>query len=241
MVQDIAQKVLRLPPFPFNNNRLLEGLVFYAPLWHERAHLNGAMKSPFLTPDRFHHSATVTGTTLTRLTSGVDAPSFDGDDSISLTNNSIFNFISEDFSILMWIKPSVITDTDYELFNRGVVAAEGYRFFHRNGGTQFWTLNGASQQTLSSLGMVVDTWYLVGVSRSGGSVILYRNGVNTNSTSGNHSNPTSNTRTAYIGVYTDGSSAHYSGIIGEVWVYKDKSLTAVEHQQIYRTTKGRYG
>ena len=78
MILDIAQKVLRLPPFPFNNNRLLEGLVLYAPLWHERTHLNGAMKSPFLTLDRNHYSATVTGTTLTRLASGIDVPTLNG-------------------------------------------------------------------------------------------------------------------------------------------------------------------
>ena len=205
-------------------------LVFYLPL-HE---LDGAS---FMSKDKHGHLATVTGAVWTPR-----GRSFDGiDDIINLGNSSLFNFTSGDFSILLWVKPGTITDTDYELFNRGVVNTDGYRFFHRNGGFQFWTHQvGAAQQTTSNLGLVsVDVWSLLGMSRSGNSVRLYHNNIDVTNVAGSHTDPLTNTRDTFLGTYGDGASAPYAGLIGEVLGY-DRVVTPLEIQRIYLSTRWRY-
>ena len=88
---------LSLPPFPFNNNRLLEGLVLYVPLWHEK--LSGGTFASF---DHNHHACTVTGATW-----GTQGRTFAGDDNdvITVANNDVFD-ITGAITIVMWVYPT---------------------------------------------------------------------------------------------------------------------------------------
>ena len=207
-----------------------EGLVLYLPLW--------ALKGDaFKSIDPFGHECDVTGATW-----GSQGRTFDGDDYIEITNevNSVLNFTDGDFSIIARVyfddlssKPIFVT--------RGVYNGDGYLIQARDTGSlDFYTNQfGGAQKTTSAVDEVTtNTWYTVGVSRSGASVAIYKDGVDVTSAPDSHIDPDSSARSTKIGVHDDKSSFLLDGTISEVQFY-DKALSTAGHLSIHNHLKWR--
>jgi hypothetical protein len=92
-------------------------LVFFAPLYDA-----GLQGSPFLSRDLNKHSCTVTGATWGpqgRICTG-------GDDYIDCGSSSLLKITSQDFTFILWAKPTA--DTFYELMGAGTDNIGGVRF-----------------------------------------------------------------------------------------------------------------
>ena len=128
------------------------------------------------------------------------------------------------------------------IFCRGFYQADGYYFQISSGGAFYFITNqaGANQATETAAGRIlVNTWYILGVTRAGAVVKLYRNGVDVTDISGSHINPKTCTRTPKIGIYDDKSSnAFNDGLIGEVLAY-NRTLNPLEMQHNDLATKWR--
>lgn len=201
------------------------GLVLDLPLYK----LDGAS---FMSKDAYGHLATVTGATF-----GIKGRTF-----VSASNNyiaitdvsSILNFTSGDFSIVIRCQPSNAGGGDQYFFTRGLVNTDGYSFMMTSGGRlNFYTWQATAEQRTftAATSFVNGTNYTIGISRSGTSAILYKNGVNVNDTSASHTNPLTSTRTARIGV-NDGLTGGWGALVASVFVY-NRSLSAAEQLSMH--------
>ena len=162
------------------------------------------------------------------------------DDYISIPASTLLNFTSGDFSIISIVKVNDLS-SDRMIFNRGGYIASGYWFrLGLNENVDFYTWqSGAGQESTSANGsIVVNTWYTLGISRSGASVRCYINGVDATSIAGTHIDPATCSDAAEIGSY-QGSTQFFKGFIGELLIY-NRALTPLEIQNHYLASKWRY-
>ena len=213
-------------PLGINTN----GLVFYLPLW-------AMPDSAFDSVDAIRTTATCSGTTH----SG-SARAFASGDYIELESESILNFTSGAFSIILGVYPTTIAGSNRMLLNRGLDSTDGYfTMFSADGRAYIYTAQSGAQQTsYTNAGeFVVNNWYTVGFSRSGNSCIIYKNGVNANAVSGNHTNPATCARTAKIGIYNDKASNPFIGSMAFVAVY-NRALGAEEQLDLHNKSTWLY-
>jgi len=147
------------------------------------------------------------------------------------TAHTQLDFTSEDFSIIARINGDSFVAHNY-LLTRGAFNARGYRFVVLAGGSlAFGTWQVAAGQLSTSLGgvIVAGNWYTVGMSRSGASVRVYRNGVDVTNTVGVHINPVTSPDDAYIGIHPDGASNPFDGRMEFLRVFGGVALTTSEH------------
>ena len=116
------------------------------------------------------------------------------------------DFTSEDFSFVFRMNIDDLTGNRW-LIQRYMWNTSGYSIgIQIPGNILVYTFQaGAFQQSKSSAGdIVVGTWYTVGVSRSGASIRLFKNGVDVTLAPGVHVDPATHIGVAKIGVDFDG-------------------------------------
>lgn len=147
------------------------------------------------------------------------------------------------FSLVSWIFVDDLTDDRY-LFVRGLDGNDGwYMYIASAGGLQLVTSQlGADQVTGSAVGTIATgTWYLVGATRLGASVKLYRNGVDVTGTPpGVHINPAASVRDMRIGIRDDETTHPWDGYIWRPRVFS-RQLSAYEMLSIFEMERGLFG
>jgi len=141
------------------------------------------------------------------------------------------NFIAEDFSIVARINIDDLT-TFRIVFQRGIANTDGYFYYiHNNGGQIVTTAQALAQQDSSSPAgdIVVGNWYTIGMSRSGASIRLHKNGVDTTVVAGVHINPATCARSAKIGIWDDLATFPFDGRIEFLRIFRGIALTTSEH------------
>lgn len=149
------------------------------------------------------------------------------------------DFTSEDFSLVMRIKPDVV-DADQYLLTRGKANDDGYlvkldpleRFDFLSCQTDAYQRQGGINGSLSA-----GTWYTVGLSRSGKTVVLYADGVDT---TGLHKDIIDNLTSAkktIIGAYNDAGASPFDGKIEFLRIFGGVALLASEHLAYHNALK----
>lgn len=140
------------------------------------------------------------------------------------------DFTSGDFSIIARVKVDAFTDSAY-IFMRGLASVDGYSFYLSVNGNIFCRTyqSGATQTSYSDSNVVTTgSWFTVGMSRSGASVIPYANGVDVPSTVGEHIDPETCSRTAKIGIYDNLTLFPFGGQISYLAIWS-RALPEEEH------------
>jgi hypothetical protein len=155
------------------------------------------------------------------------------------------NFTAGDFSITAWV---YITDlsTYATIIIKGdpSVPKDGYRLLvWNNSSLAFHTMQaGVGQYSMTAASTLsINTWVLIGVSRTGSSARLYLNGQDATSTVGVHVNPVSPvTRKLLIGIDNNEVAAPFPGNIGgpRIW---GRALSAAEQMEIFKRERDLFG
>jgi len=113
------------------------------------------------------------------------------------------DFTTEDFTLALWINVDDLT-VDRYLMARGLLNNDGWLFYvNTNGAVYFFTNQAAANQDTSSANNAITTnsWCQLVITRSGGVVLLYKNGVDITDAAGAHVNPTTSARKLHIGIH----------------------------------------
>ncbi len=139
-------------------------------------------------------------------------------------------FEAQSFSLVMRVNfDSPLSST--MLFCHGADRADGWYIEIGSNGVIDVVTNrsGSHPDTYAEAGtLVVSTWYTLGISRSGTSITIYRNGVDVTTSHGTHLDPVATARTLKIGIYDDKSTEPLNGIIEFCRLF-GVALTASEH------------
>ena len=137
-------------------------------------------------------------------------------DYINCDNDPSLNFVSEDFTIEAWIYTTPAADPQ-RLFERGRYQVDGYSVYVRATAVNFNTFQLGGNQQTSATPVVANSWTHVVVVRSGAGAKIYKNAVDSTSVFGAHSDPTTSTKDALIGVDSAFLAPyHFNGTIDEV-------------------------
>lgn len=150
------------------------------------------------------------------------------------------DFTTESFSLAMWIEPGL--PGNRYLFARGLTLQDGYTFYYNTQEALSFSTNqtGVAQHTTGTAGeIVVNTWCLAGVTRSGATARIYLNGVESTSTYGTHVHPLTSARNLYIG-RADLGAGPYDGDVWRPRIW-DRALTAAEMKSIFEMERGYFG
>ncbi len=149
------------------------------------------------------------------------------------------NFISEDFSVILRVKLDSVTG-NMVLLIRGSLDIDGYEFFVVNGGgCNFLTYQSGASQVSRMFGgtLTIDTWYTLGVSRSGTSIRVYKDGVDTTNEADTHINPTTSSKSMKVGISDNKSSSPIDGKIEFQRIFGGISLPATAHLWFHNMLK----
>lgn len=210
----------------------VDGLVYYAPLWHPELNVSPFKAWDLVTPGT--HSCTVTGATW-----GSTGRTFNGtSDYISCGKSDSLAQLSSPFSIEVWIYSDAYGSSYMNI--GGKFPFIDLRMDSTNKAVDF-RLNDA-HSTIGGTVLTNGNWYHVGVvydsTLGSDNQLIYLNGVldgNTDYTTAIGNNTAVN---YYIGVRAD-SQYHWGGKIGDVRIY-NRALSAGEIQHNYLSTKWRY-
>ena len=158
---------------------------------------------------------------------------FNGSTSYVDCGNASSLDITGNLTIEAWIKITGSCSDDCDIFIRGDDSIDGYRLTISLGVIRFDTF---SPTKIISRGSAItdNKWHHIVVTKNGtgiGSVKIYNDGIDVTSQQGDHGNPASNNKHAYIGSYN--SIAHFlNGEIDEVRVY-NSVISESEIEQKY--------
>lgn len=155
----------------------------------------------------------------------VDAPGAD---------TATLNFTTGDFSVGIWGREYTMGATRM-LVARGLNNTDGwYLELLATGEVWLWTNQAAAGQNSRSYagGVVADTWYFIGASRSGANAYIYINGRNLTSTTGTHIDPLTSARELHIGIADDEVSNAFGGLIYRPRVWS-RALSEDEWMELY--------
>ena len=186
-----------------------------------------------------HHVTTQTNSpTWTQLASGLWVLDFDSAIpeflEIAAAASADLDFTSGDFSLVWWMNPDAIAL--YRLFCRGLLDTDGYFISLLATGAISVTTNqaAASQVTESAASMAVaGTYAYWGVSRSGSSIRIFRNGRDVTSVVGAHTNPLTAARKFLTGIYDDEASNPVDGKLWNPRVLSGISLSEYTHRLFF--------
>ena len=150
------------------------------------------------------------------------------------------NFTDGDFSVVMQVLVTSLA-AERMLFSRGLGITDGYySYVTAAGRIRFFTNQVAASQFSESAdgAVLVDTHHTIGFSRSGASVLVYREGVDVTNIGGAHIDPVTSARTLKIGIADDLASRPFIGQIAPLIQEYSKALTAAEHLAIHNNWKG---
>jgi hypothetical protein len=153
------------------------------------------------------------------------------------------NFTSGDFSAVCWMYK--VFNGNYCFMSRtgadwaGLGTADGWQWMSHSGGMILRTYQpGVVQGTLGGI-PGISIWWLVGFSRSGASVRMYRNGADDTVTPAVHINPTTAVRNLIIGA-DNPTTLYFNGSIWNPRIW-GRSLAAKEHKMIFDMERHLFG
>lgn len=140
------------------------------------------------------------------------------------------NFISDDFSII--VRLYVDNYTDYRwIMCRGFYQVDGWdlRLAKTSGKIQFFTSQAGAYQLTSGTVLPAGQWGTIGMSRSGASVRIYKNGIDVVTSAGTHVDPVTSARSTIIGIRDGKVQFPFDGKIEFLRTFKGVALSASEH------------
>ena len=149
------------------------------------------------------------------------------------------NFTAGDFSLAVWAHIDALATST--LMCRGVANTDGWLLQVDNTGrigvATFQAA--ATQTTYSTASIAINTWYLIGATRSGADILTYLNGNEITDAPDTHVNPLTSARELHIGVLDDEASSPWDGGMyrPRAWA---RALTAMEMLQLYRMEEARF-
>jgi hypothetical protein len=163
----------------------------------------------------------------------LDAPQADTTD---------LDFVSLDFSLAAWIA-LLDMSIDRYLMVRGLANTDGWLFFVQSTGRIGLATcqAGATQATYSAAGdVVVSTLALIGASRAGTSVRLYKNGLDVTDAPDTHVDPLTAARELHIGILDDETNNPWHGgvYMPRAW---NRKLEPWEHMEIFNAERHIFG
>jgi hypothetical protein len=159
----------------------------------------------------------------------LDAPQADTTD---------LDFTSEDFAMMLWARVDDLSIDRY-LMVRGLANTDGWLFFVQSTGRiGFATCQAAATQaTYSAAGDIVTaTWFLIGMSRHGADVRLYKNGQDVTDAPDTHIDPLTAARDLNIGILDDKTNNSWDGGIHRPMAW-NRYLLPWEHREAYLMSK----
>lgn len=140
------------------------------------------------------------------------------------------NFTSGDFSIVARIIMHSLSAHN-NLFCRGLFNADGYRLRILSTGrihVDTFQTPGDQHSNSSDGDILINTPYTIGLSRSGASCKLFKDGIDITAFFGVHVDPAASTRTGKIGIYDTLLHEPFDGVIDDLTIY-NRALTPQEH------------
>lgn len=209
----------------------LNGLVFYAPLFHQKLNT-----SPFLAWDIANgstHSCTVTNATWG--TQGRSFTAASTADRISVAASSVFNMGTGNYTVVGWAK-STAGASNESIFGIKTSASRGISL--RSNAFTRHSDAGIEERTFTVLSAGVWT-HLAGVyDNVADTISVYKAGAFVSSTATTDGSSISDAVTIDIGAH-DGQAWWFGGTIGEV-LFFNRALTAGEILHLYLATRWRY-
>ncbi len=154
------------------------------------------------------------------------------------------DYTSEDFALAFWINPDTLAG-DLELMCHGLDATDGYDIrIMADGSVVFSTNQAAAQQqvTCAAGTVVINTWQLIGISRSGILGQIFKNGQElTYTTQDDLVDPLTSARKVLFGVYDDEVTDPWSEFMGRQRAWLDRQLTAAEHLFLFEMERNWHG
>ena len=152
------------------------------------------------------------------------------------------NFIAGNFSLGAWVKVTSLA-ANRMVFCRGLLDTDGWHnAILMDGSFALYTNQAAANQvTISAVGaIVINNWYLMGISRTGASVFTYLNGSNITTTVGAHTDPLTSARELHIGIYDNEVGSPFSGGMAypRIW---GRALPDDDWQYLFETERHLYG
>lgn len=141
------------------------------------------------------------------------------------------NFTTEDFSIIARVRVDDLT-ANRTIFTRGQSNANGYILMLNAGaGIEVRTYQLAASQTSRSANgtVALATWYTVGLSRTGASIRVYRNGIDITVVAGVHIDPVTCPLQASIGYFWASGMWAFDGRIEFLRIFREIALQPSEH------------
>ena len=172
-------------------------------------------------------------------TQGLHVMEYASGDYVAVTCPKL-NFTSGPFSMVTRVMSTNMTGHQSP-FSRGIHSTNGWRTLIINDGqfAAYTSQAAASQKTSTAAGAItVDTWYTLGLSRSGNSILVYVDGIDATNTVGVHDDPVTSDEIGYIGVRTVGGVEPFIGQISPLIQVYSFALTAAQHLDIYNQWKG---
>lgn len=156
-------------------------------------------------------------------------------DDIDLTNDAAFNFTTEPFTIEGWFRPEDLAVTRYVIC-RGLVNIDGWYVYLTSPGVIGFKSNQATTGQAQNSNPVFTSgeWQHLVITRSGDTVLIYRNSVDVTAAHIALVDPLTAARTMYFG-RTIGGAAWFKGNIDELRIY-DRCLSAEEVLWRYKRT-----
>lgn len=151
------------------------------------------------------------------------------------------NFTTGDFSLAAWIRADL--GGNRFLFQRGLTQNDGYGFLYNTDEALQFSTNqaAAAQHTISAAAsVVVGTWVLAAVSRSGAVADIYVNGVRNVTTVGTHVDPLTAARNLYIGVNNGAVAGWYDGDMWRPRIW-GRALPAAEMLAVFEAERDLLG
>ncbi len=162
---------------------------------------------------------------------------------LAAAQSTDLNYQAGAFSGVVWAYPLDLAGALRTIFCKGGTV-DGWKFHVAggNGAIYLTTYQAAgSQETLSAIGEVVlNTWYMLGFSRLGAAVKLFKNGVDVTLTAPAHTPPDSAAaRDFHVGCVL----AHADGWDGYLWRPRifSRQLSATNFKELFELERGLFG
>ena len=156
---------------------------------------------------------------------------------------ALLDFTSEDFSIASWINPDSLVG-DLTLLCHGLAITSGYYIeVLADGSVQFASNQAAAQQlVISAVGaVVINTWTLLGISRTGTTLQIFINGLETVYVAQPAiTDPLTSALAVLFGAYNDLSNP-WSQYMGRQRAWLNRQLAVDDHRFIWNTERHWYG
>ena len=157
------------------------------------------------------------------------------------------DFIGDDFSMMCWIYPESLVGGRAIMY-KGVQDNDGWGWFVRATGQQWFETNqlgaGLHQATQSPAGdVVINTWWLLGMSRTGGAVALFKNGIEVTdpAETAAHINPASSAaRELHIGIADNETLYPYDGFMWNPRIW-ERHLILTDFAQVFEYERDFFG